>query len=79
MRRYWDRFKWWSRRLGRSIQAVVITVLLALVYVIGLGLTRLGAELFSRRYLKLYSMDRSKGSLWVDAEGYEANRLDRQF
>jgi len=79
VRQYWERFRWWSQRLGRSIQTLVITVLLFLVYVFGFGATRLGAALFFRRYLKLYACDSSKDSLWVDTEGYEMDRLDRQF
>ncbi len=79
MKHYWELFRWWSGRLGRAVQTAVVTVLLVFVYLFGFGATRLAAMLFFRRYLKLYTTDRAKRSLWIDAEGYDSDRLHRQF
>ncbi len=70
-----------ARWLGRGVQRVVVTVLLFLLYVLGIGATRLLVSVAARPFLKLYAMGPPRDSYWVEAEGYELDerRLHGQF
>lgn len=76
-----ERVQDWTARLIAFLQPIVVAVLLFVVYVLGVGLTRLGCVLFFRRVLKLDAAVESDGSFWRDAEGYEPDpvRLHKQF
>ena len=67
-----ERFEWRSKQLVRAVQSVVLSVLLFLVYFIGIGLTRILMSVFSRRHLKMFATPK-KESYWLDAEGYTAD------
>jgi len=69
-----ERFKLRSQQLGLRVQAVVVRVLLAFTYALGMGLTRISAAVFSRRMLGLFDQKLLEGSYWMDAEGYEQDR-----
>jgi len=75
-----ERFKWRSRQLGRGVQGVVVTVLLLLLYVFGLGLTRLLASMFFRSHLEMMDGP-ALDSYWLDVEGYtsDPDQLLTQF
>lgn len=75
-----ERFKWRSRQLGRGVQRVVVTVLLCLLYIFGLGLTRLVASMFFRSHLKMLDGP-AQDSYWWDVEGYtsDPDQLLTQF
>ena len=79
--RAFERFKAGSIRFGLGTQRVVVTILLTLLYALGIGLTKLLSVLFFRKYLKLYATNKSAETFWKDAEGYDANieSLKRQF
>ncbi len=76
-----ERVQDWTARLIAFLQPIVVAVLLFFVYVLGVGLTRLGCVLFFRRVLKLDAAVESGGSFWRDAEGYEPDpvRLHKQI
>jgi len=63
-----------SARIGTAVQSTVLTVLLVTLYVIGMGLTRLFATIFGRRFLTLYDSAEAE-SYWKDAEGYSIERV----
>jgi hypothetical protein len=75
-----ERFVFRSHQLGRGVQRVVVVVMLTLVYVFGMGATRLLAGLFYKQGLCLFAPV-SGTSSWIDAEGYEPEpvKLFRQF
>lgn len=60
------------QRIIRIVQKVLITVCLVVVYVIGLGVTRLFVFLFRRR-TPFRSRDDETGTYWKKAAGYEAD------
>jgi hypothetical protein len=60
-----------ARQLGRAAQTVVVTVLLFVLYVLGVGLTRLLVAVFARRYLDMYTTGPAQDSYWIDAPDYE--------
>jgi hypothetical protein len=58
-----------QRALIRAVQAVILPVLLTLVYVVGLGLTWLGALAFAPH--RLLGLGRKPAeSYWLPADGY---------
>ncbi len=69
--RAWERLVFRARQLGRGVQTAVVTVLLFVLYGVGIGLTRLLVAVAARRHLQQYAMGPSKESYWLDAEGYE--------
>ncbi len=75
-----ERFRDRSQALGQGVQQVVVTVLLVLVYLVGLGVTRVLATVFYRKGLQRFVAG-DQPSYWVDAEGYESDptRLLKQF
>ncbi len=75
--RLWE----WATWLGRGVQRVVVTVLLFVLYVFGIGATRLLTAVAARSYLNLYTLGPEQDSYWVDAEGYELDerRIHGQF
>ena len=75
-----DRIYRTSARVGIAVQSTVLHVLLWTLYVFGMGLTRLFAVVFGRRYLALYDSVPAE-SYWADAEGYsiERERLEREY
>jgi hypothetical protein len=56
-----------------AVQQGVLWFLLVNLYIFGLGLTRITAVVFGRRYLTLYSSEPAD-TYWQDAEGYTADR-----
>ena len=62
-------------RFGRGVQRVVVTVLLAAVYLIGAGLTALAAGLLRK---PLLPGPEGPDSSWAPAEGYGAADSERQ-
>lgn len=74
-------FKNGSFRFGRAVQRWIVTVLLLVLYIVGMGLTKLLCVLFFRDHLKMYRTDRSAQSFWKDVEPYtpDAETLRRQF
>ncbi|MSP56297.1 MAG: hypothetical protein EXR69_11950 [Myxococcales bacterium] len=76
-----ERIQMWSERVGIAIQRVVLTVMLTLIYTIGVGLTRLYARMVSRQHLGLYEGPNAAATYWKDAEGYTPDReqLHKQF
>ena len=62
-----------SAAVGLAVQRGVLWFLLVNLYVFGLGLTRLTAVFFGRRYLTLYDSEPAD-TYWKDAEGYTADR-----
>lgn len=75
-----DRIYRTSARVGIAVQGAVLHGLLWTLYVFGMGLTRLFAVVFGRRYLSLYDSVAAE-SYWADAEGYsvERERLEREY
>ncbi len=76
-----ERFKNGSIQLGLAVQSVVVRVLLVLTYVFVVGLTRLSAAIFARKYLRLHHNTPEANSFWIEAQLYEHNpeHLKRQF
>lgn len=76
-----DRVQRVAERLGMALQKVVLNVLLTLIYVVGVGLTRLMAMVVARPLLRLYEGPTDAPSYWKDAEGYTPDRegLHKQF
>ena len=68
----WYRARW----LGRGVQRVVVTVLLVVLYVLGIGATRLLVTVAARRFLGLYAMGPEQDSYWVNARSHE---LDERY
>ncbi len=79
--RAFERVRDGARWFGRGVQRVVVTVLLFLLYVLGIGMTRALTAVAARPYLKLYTLGPEQDSYWIDAEGYELDerRLHGQF
>ena len=67
-------------QLGRGTQGVVVTVLLTLLYVFGLGMTWALAKVFFRSHLRTLGGPVQE-SYWQDAEGYtsDPDQLLTQF
>ena len=76
-----ERFKEGSIRFGLAVQSVVVRVLLFFSYIFVVGLTRLSAAVFARKYLTLHTNQPDTESFWIEAEGYdyEPEKLKRQF
>lgn len=70
-----------TARLVAFLQPIVVTVLLAVVYVVGVGLTRLVCEVFHRHALRVDQALETNGSFWREAEGYGPDpvRLHKQI
>ncbi len=49
---FWKGFKEGFKQVGQHINAIVISLLLSVVYFIGVGLTALVAKLFRKRFLE---------------------------
>ena len=79
--RFVDRVQRLSERVGMALQKSVLNVLLTLIYVVGVGLTRLFAMAFARSHLTLYEGPSAAPSYWKDAVGYTPDRegLHKQF
>lgn|GEM_PF-3379702 len=75
-----DRIYRVSARVGIAVQDAVLKVLLVNLYVLGMGLTRVFAVVFGRRYLRLYDSTPAE-TYWRDAEGYHADRtsLEKEY
>ncbi len=71
----------WTARLIAFLQPIVVSVLLFIVYLLGVGLTRLGCMLFARRVLAIDQATEANGSFWRDVEGYDPDpvRLHKQM
>lgn len=78
MRALFARLKKLLERLTRAliwvVQKVLLTLLLFVIYVVGVGLTLVLAALFGRRLLRGQRKDQE--TFWVDAVGYEARKED---
>ena len=79
--RAFERFKAGSIRFGLAVQRVAVTILLTLLYIFGIGATKVLSVLFFRKHLGLYKTDKSAESFWKDAEGCDPDleSLKRQF
>ncbi len=79
--RFVDRVQRVSERIGIALQKAVLTVLLTVIYVVGVGLTRLLAMVFARSHLTLYEGPSKAPTYWKDAQGYTPDRvgLHKQF
>ena len=75
-----DRIYQLSARVGTAVQSTVLTVLLFSLYVLGMGVTRLVAAVFARKYLALYASEPAD-SYWQAAEGYSVDRarLEKEY
>lgn len=67
-------FKEITGKLFRSVQKILITVSLTLVYIFGLGLTLVLALLFNRKII--FSGRKAKNSSWRKAQGYQPDLKD---
>jgi cytochrome c biogenesis protein CcdA len=67
------KFKW-VKSFVRKGQEVLLTVLLWIAYLLGLGLTVLFMRIFSRKFLSGQTED--NGSFWREAKGYGRNDHD---
>jgi cytochrome c biogenesis protein CcdA len=67
------KFKW-VKSFVRTGQKVLVTVLLWIAYVFGLGLTVFLAFIFNRKLLS--GKSESEGSFWKEAKGYGRNDHD---
>lgn len=79
--RFVDRARQTAERVGMAVQRVVLNVLLTLLYLVGVGLTKLMAMVAARPMLRLYDGPDGAPSYWKDAEGYGPDRdaLHKQF
>jgi hypothetical protein len=58
----------------RTTQKIIITILLFIIYIVGIGITKIFVMVFKREILtRRY---RKKDSFWIEAEGYAANIND---
>ena len=55
----------------RIMQKALITILLIIIYIVGIGVTSLFAIIFKRQILKEKS--KGKNSFWKEAKDYEAD------
>ena len=62
------------RNFIRIVQKVLITILLFIIYIIGIGVTKIFVMVFKREVFKRGY--RSKATFWIEAKGYEANIND---
>lgn len=67
-----SRFKRFVRAYIRVVQKILITILLVLLYTVGIGLTRLFATVFYRRILR--DRPAAPDSSWEPAEDYTVDR-----
>jgi len=51
----------------KTVQKILITISLLLIYIIGIGVTAFCAMLFNRRIPK------EKNTFWIEAKGYECD------
>jgi hypothetical protein len=81
LQRAFERFKAGSIRFGLAVQRVLVTILLTLLYVFGIGATKMLSFVFFRKHLQLYTTDKSAETFWKNAEGYgpDLEALKRQF
>lgn len=82
-KRYKKELGWFSegmRLFGESISAIVNTLLLTLVYIVGIGLTSVVAKMFGKHFLDS-SVDREARSYWreTDIGGESLEQQYRQF
>jgi cytochrome c biogenesis protein CcdA len=67
------KFKWF-KTFVRKGQEVLLTVLLWMAYLLGLGFTVLFMFIFNRKFLN--GQAESNGSFWKEAKGYGRNDHD---
>jgi hypothetical protein len=79
--RFFARVQDLTARVIAFCQPIVVAVLLFLVYVFGVGLTRLVCAVFYRRVLRVDEAVEVDGSFWRDAQGYTPDpvRLRKQI
>ena len=79
--RFFERVQDLTARLIAFLQPIVVAVLLFLVYIVGVGLTRLVCALFYRHALAVDQALETEGSFWREAEGYGPDpvRLHKQI
>ncbi|MBM4390936.1 MAG: hypothetical protein FJ090_07415 [Deltaproteobacteria bacterium] len=78
--RFFERAQEVTARVIAAVQPVVVSVFLFVIYVVGVGLTKLGCMLFRRDVLHLDQAVETDGSFWRPAQGYELDpqRLRKQ-
>ncbi len=57
------------------VQAILLSILLALIYFVGVGITYLLIPLFGRNLIKKFNPQEENGSYWKDAENYDHKDL----
>lgn len=57
------------------IQSVLLTILLTMIYFVGIGITFLLLPLMGRHLIKKFNPEEVDGSYWKDAENYDQNDL----
>ena len=62
------------RNFIREVQKVLIIILLFIIYIIGIGITKIFVMVFKREVFKRGYKE--KVSFWVEAKGYETNIND---
>jgi len=53
----------------RVVQNILVTLLLTMIYIVGIGITRICIVIFNRRIL--IAPHKDKETFWQKAEGYE--------
>lgn len=65
-----------AQAFAHSVTNAVNLVLLAFVYFFGIGMTKLFALIFKKRFLGLEIIDAKKKSYWVDSQDAEYKTED---
>jgi len=55
----------------KTVQKILITISLLLIYIIGIGVTAFCAMLFNRRIPN--QRHKEKNTFWIEAKGYECD------
>ncbi len=72
--RLFERAQDLTARAIAAVQPVVVSALLFVIYVVGVGLTKLVCALFWRDALRIDQAVETDGSFWRPARGYELDR-----
>lgn len=79
MKKIFDEFKEGIKNFGSNISTIVNTILLLLVYLMGIGITSLVAKLFKKHFLQKKNLNNK--SYWTDLNLKNKQKEDylRQF
>ncbi len=80
MERFLEKIVKWSLAFGRGLQTFAVTGTLLIIYVFGLGFSKMLAAFVVPGYLRLFRMDADAKTNWQSADGYDSDvrRLERQ-